>query len=166
MGPIEILIGVVFILAVSVGVAMNTSAATPAEFWIARGCFGVAAVALLTAYIVWICTEPRDPALRVLLGVLVGILVVPGTVETLNWVNFRESLSQVQKVSEEAGQIDTVVQALRDAQNKLQNHQAAEAIVGEILREHDQLVTGIDTFEKFRQTKKIVSPPPFILWTR
>jgi hypothetical protein len=152
MGPIEILISVVFTLAVGVGVALNTSATTPAEFWIARGCFGIAAAALLAAYIVWLWDGARDPALRVLLGALIGILVIPGTVEALNWVNFREGLTQAQKVSQDTGQIETVVQALRDAQNRLQNQQAAQAIVGEILRQHDLLTSAISSFEKFRGT--------------
>jgi hypothetical protein len=76
MGLIEILIGVVFTLAVGVGVAMTTSASASAEFWVARGCFGVASVALLVAYFVWIWSAPRDPAWRVLIGTLIGVLAV------------------------------------------------------------------------------------------
>jgi hypothetical protein len=152
MGIIEILIGVVFTLAVGVGVAVNTSATTTAEFWFARSCFGVAAAALLVAYVVWIWSAPRDPALRVLVGVLIGVLAVPGLAETLYWVNFREGLSQVRQIDQEAGQLNAVIQALRDSQGKLQNQQAANAIVLEILRQYDQLMAGVNVFEQFRGT--------------
>jgi hypothetical protein len=150
MGLIEILIGVVFTLAVGVGVAMTTSATTGAEFWVARGCFGIAGAALLVAYVFWVWSGPRDPSWRVLAGAIVGVLVVAGTTETILWVNFRQQQSDAQKVSQETAQLAPVIQALRDAQDNLRNQEAANAIVGLILQQYDQLIAGVSTFEQFR----------------
>lgn len=152
MAPIEILIGVVFTLAVGVGVALTTSGTSSAEFWIARGCFGLASAALLTAYIFWVWSGPRDPSWRVLLGALVGVLAVAGTTETIFWVNFREQKSEARQISQATGQLAAVIQALRDAQASLRNQEAANAIVGQILQQYDRLVGGVTVFEKFSGT--------------
>jgi hypothetical protein len=155
MGIIEILVTVVFTVAIGVGVAITTSATsatTNAEFWVARGCFGLAGAALLAAYFIWLWNGPRDPSWRVLLGALLGILAVPGATEAVLWVNFRQQQSQAQQVGQEAAQLATVIQALRDSQNNLRNQQAANVIVGQILWQYDHLIAGVGAIEKFSGT--------------
>jgi hypothetical protein len=148
MAPIEILLGVVFTLAVGVGVALTTSGTTPAEFWIARGLFALAGAALLAAYVVWIATGPRDPSWRVLLGALVGVLAVAGTTESLFWTGFRERLATAQQLGQQTIELQPLITALKEEQAKLRNQEAASAIIGQILLQYDQLVNATQNFEK------------------
>lgn len=93
MSVLELLIGVVFVLGASVGFGMTPAATTSAEFWIARVAFAIAAMALCAGYFDWLHEGDRPAGLRVLLGVLVGVLSIAGTAETLAWINTREAKS-------------------------------------------------------------------------
>jgi hypothetical protein len=82
MGAVEILLTVVFAIAVATGVSVTTSAAA-GEFWIARACYIVAAIALFAAYLVWLKKSRQKPisssAREILLGVVTLCLVAIGT---------------------------------------------------------------------------------------
>lgn len=88
MGIVELLVGVV-VLCIGVGMSMTTSALTSGEFWVARICFLIAACALIGAYFFWLDAS-RSTSSRVVLGIIVGLLVIPGTTEGIFWVNKRE----------------------------------------------------------------------------
>jgi hypothetical protein len=93
MGAVEILLTVVFALALGTGVTVTTSA-TIGEFWIARTCYVIAAIALIAAYLVWLRKSRQRPissmAWEILLGVITFGLVVIGTPAALFWINSRE----------------------------------------------------------------------------
>jgi hypothetical protein len=93
VGAVAILLSVVFTLALATGVTVTTSA-TIGEFWIARTCYVIAAIALIAAYLVWLRKSRQRPlssiAWEVLLGIVTFGVVVIGTPAALFWVNSRE----------------------------------------------------------------------------
>ena len=54
MGPIDILLGVLFPIFVSVGLSLALGASTPLEFWAARVGFALAAIDLAGLTIWWL----------------------------------------------------------------------------------------------------------------
>src|SRR6266702_3847069 len=89
MGLIEILIGVVFVLAFGTGVGVTTSANTAAEFMFARACYVVAAIALVAAYLWWLHEADRTPFPRVAVGILAALISLVGVPEAIRWVGAR-----------------------------------------------------------------------------
>jgi hypothetical protein len=91
---IELLLGVIFSVALGAAFTMTTSAVTAAEFWIARACFVVAASAAAVAYLVWrerwrsrpISSLPAEIAF----GMLAGLVVFIGLPASQYWVHLRE----------------------------------------------------------------------------
>jgi len=151
MNAIEILLSVVFALAVGTGVNLTTAGTNTAEFFIARICYFIAGGALLAAYLVWVYTGEREPSWRVLLGVLVGVLVVVGTTETILWVNTRERAfftQQALQLNKEAVEVGPIVQALRDAQQQLGEKTDAQKVANQIIAQYDKLESATDIFEK------------------
>lgn len=98
MGVVELLLGVIFAICVGIGVSMTPSALTAGEFWAARVCFVIAAVALCAAYFYWLHEGDRNQYLRIFFGIVVGVLAIVGTTEAIYWVNNREqALTQQNK---------------------------------------------------------------------
>jgi hypothetical protein len=107
MGAVELLIGVIFVLALGVGITLTTSAISPPEFFWTRICYILAATALAAGYFLWISQAPRSAWMRVLLGSVVGISVFVGLPALLQWVNVRATtalaLSQAASLPAGAG---------------------------------------------------------------
>jgi hypothetical protein len=95
MRAVELLLTVVFALALGTAVAVTTSAGTAAEFWFARACYLAAAGALGSAYVVWLLESLRRPLSslirEVVLGAITAIAVLAGTPALIIWVNSREA---------------------------------------------------------------------------
>lgn len=91
MGVVEILLGVVFTLAVGTGFSMTTGATTSAELWVARSAFIVAALALCGTYAYWVMREEQPVLLRLLVAAFIGLAVVVGTTEAMYWIGGREN---------------------------------------------------------------------------
>jgi hypothetical protein len=107
MGAVELLISVIFVLALGVGITLTTSAISPPEFFWTRICYILAATALAAGYFLWISQAPRSAWTRVLLGSVVGISVFVGLPALLQWVNVRATaaltLSQATSLPAGAG---------------------------------------------------------------
>ena len=91
----EFLVGVIAVFAAGTGIALTLGGTSGAEFWWARACYVVAAIALTAAYFYWDYESPRSPAARLIIGSIVGVLVIAVTPELLRWVNAREILASV-----------------------------------------------------------------------
>jgi hypothetical protein len=91
---VELLLGVVFAVALGAAFTMTTSAATGVEFWIARACFVLAALAAAAAYLVWRARWRSQPIsswfAEIILGLLAICVVVVGLPASLYWVHVRE----------------------------------------------------------------------------
>lgn len=90
MGAIEILLSVVFVLAAGTGFAVTYPAVTNGEVLFAKGCFLLASLALCAAYFVWLIEADRPQVMRIVLGIVVGVIALIGTAEALSWVRSKE----------------------------------------------------------------------------
>jgi hypothetical protein len=91
---VELLLSVVFAVALGAAFTMTTSAATGFEFSVARAFFVLAAIAAMTAYLVW-RAKWRSRAISSLsteigFGVLAACLVFVGLPASLYWIHARE----------------------------------------------------------------------------
>lgn len=80
---------------------MTPISATANEFWVSRICFVVAGIALLAAYFYWIHEGDRPHFVRVIWGVVAGILSIVGTTECVLWVNNKERILSEKQTSKE-----------------------------------------------------------------
>ena len=92
MGPTEMLLGVAFPIIISVGVALALSDASAAEFWVARGCFILAALDIAAFTLYWLRSWNRPLAPKLIVAAFLGAFALAGTVGAVSWVDFREAL--------------------------------------------------------------------------
>jgi hypothetical protein len=90
MGIIEILVSVIFVLAIGVGVSLAMGESSRKEFLFARLCFITAALALAGAYFYWLHETNQSSGLKIIFGIVTTIVIVVGLPITLRWVNNRE----------------------------------------------------------------------------
>ena len=95
MGPTEILWGVAFPIFIGVGVALAVSDACATEFWVARLCFIVAALAVSGLTIHWLYTAYWLLSRKMIVGAVVGAILLPATIGALFWVDYRETLKKI-----------------------------------------------------------------------
>jgi hypothetical protein len=91
MGIIELLVGVVFALALGTGVSLTMGGDGSTEFLWARICYLIAAAALVAAYAIWLRSSTQLQTTRILIGILIGGLVFAGTPELFRWVDSRQN---------------------------------------------------------------------------
>src|SRR5258708_39686416 len=76
MSPIELLVGVVFVLCVGPGLGLGAMGdASSIEYLVARICFAVGALALSGAYFYWFSEGDRSARAVVLVGTIVGLYI-------------------------------------------------------------------------------------------
>jgi hypothetical protein len=93
MGLIEIFWTVTgIVVPLLLGTAWAMVGLTPPEFWIARGCIGVAALIFGATALIWLAASGWPNTARVFVGVVLGAIAFVGFSEALRWVNFREGL--------------------------------------------------------------------------
>jgi hypothetical protein len=97
MRPIDFVLAIVFMAALGTGVTMTTTGVNAVEFWFARGCFVIAALAAMYAYFSWY--SRNRPALglgiKLIVGALAATVVVLGTPLSVYWIHIRELSSLV-----------------------------------------------------------------------
>ncbi len=90
MGTEAVWLGVAFPILVGIGVALAVSDANEIEFWVARGCFIVAALDALTFVVIWLWrTESLGPPMAIVGALIAGTTVV-ALIYGLKWVDYRE----------------------------------------------------------------------------
>jgi hypothetical protein len=78
------------------GTAWAMMGLSPPEFWIARGCIGLAALIFGATSLLWLTAVGWPNAGRILVGAALGIFAFVGSSEALRWVNSREVLLAAQ----------------------------------------------------------------------
>jgi heme/copper-type cytochrome/quinol oxidase subunit 4 len=87
---INILISVVFAIAIGLAVTVTTSASAGYEFWIARLLYLLAAISVAVAYFLWIATHSEASISTVSFGLVAAVLIVIGIPASFYWVDRRE----------------------------------------------------------------------------
>jgi len=90
MGSEAIWLGVGFPILVGIGVALAVSDANEIEFWVARGCFILAALDALAFVVIWLWRAESLGASTAVIGALIAGSFVIGLVYGLKWVDYRE----------------------------------------------------------------------------
>jgi hypothetical protein len=103
MGLIEILWTVTgVVVPLLLGTAWAMVGLTPPEFWIARGCAGLAALILGATALIWLSTSGWPNTARIFVGLVLGAAALITFSEVIRWINARESFV----VSQSATAID------------------------------------------------------------
>ncbi|MDR3417917.1 MAG: hypothetical protein P4L83_17225 [Nevskia sp.] len=87
----DILIGVIFVLALGAGIGMTPAAETTNEFFWTKASYVIAALALAIGFFFWLFEEERHLAQRTILGSVVGMFIFVGIPELLSWVSSKEA---------------------------------------------------------------------------
>jgi hypothetical protein len=77
----------------------------------------------------------------------VGVISFAGTTEALFWVSARQRQFDAQQISQQANNIEPIIQALRDKQTQLEDQQQANLVVRKVLDQYDKLEQATLVFE-------------------
>ena len=90
MGSEAILVGVGIPILVGIGVTFAMSDSNEIEFWVARGCFIVAALVALGYIVMWLWRAENFGVSTAIIGALIAGATIIGLVYGLRWVDYRE----------------------------------------------------------------------------
>ena len=107
MGSEAVWLGVAFPILVGIGVALAVSDANEVEFWVARGCFIVAAIDALTFLVLWLWRNENLSIYIAIIGAVIAGATIITMVYGLKWVDYREekSLTKLQPGSKPTPQL-------------------------------------------------------------
>lgn len=90
MGSEAVWLGIAFPVLVGLGVALAVSDANDIEFWVARGCFVLAALDALIFVVIWLWRSENPSIPLVVIGAVIAGVSIVGLVYGLKWVDYRE----------------------------------------------------------------------------
>jgi hypothetical protein len=93
LGSEAVWFGVAFPVLVGIGVALAVSDSNEIEFWVARGCFIVAALDALYFVVIWLWRSDDLRVQTLIVGALITGAAVVALVYGLKWVDYREEKS-------------------------------------------------------------------------
>ncbi|MGB6534484.1 MAG: hypothetical protein WBF58_00810 [Xanthobacteraceae bacterium] len=157
MDPISILLGVVFPILLSAGLALALASVSHTAYWIAKVCFCVAALDLAGLTVWWLYTT-ESVAWKTMVGAALGLIIVATLPEVLRWVDRNEAAvvsERAKRLDQQFADLGPIIEALRQNQRALAASDHTKKLAAALLKSFDNLQRAIQQREKLTGTKDI-----------